>query len=436
MANLDMMLGLARLITLTAIVMFLWRSGIGKLSHAQVGGRCILGGLVIMIFTEFLFVSDVFSPLGNVTMSGNGAATELLGMTVGYMSGFVLLTYGLFQWVPDLQSLTTEITMRKQSEEELMRTYNNIRVLVREQTAELQMAVTGLEAEVNERAQVEQELSRHKTHLEEIVVERTEVVQRQAEQLEEALEKEKVFSARQREFVSLVSHEFRTPLTIIDGSAQRMVRRKEKLTSSEVVTRTSRIREAVQRMTGLIEATLYASRLDAGKMKVNYGVCDIKRVIRDICTQQAEISSSYNITVDTDALPDKIVADRDVLGQAITNLISNAVKYSPQSKGIEVHGWVDGDNALVSVRDHGVGISEDDLPRLFERFFRASTSAGIPGTGIGLNVVKQMIEMHDGKVWVESVENEGSTFTFAIPSREKDIGGFNEMNASGMGAGI
>ena len=259
------------------------------------------------------------------------------------------------------------------------------------------------------------ELAAHRDHLEEKVAERTAEVQRQTEQLAQALQKEQKLNTLQRDFVSLVSHEFRTPLTIIDGAAQRLVRRKEMVTPEDLVARTDKIRAAVQRMTGLIEGTLYASRLDAGAIRMERQPCDLKGLIREVCARQAEISQFHDIRVDVAGLPEDIHADPKLLDQVFTNLMSNAVKYTPDDPHIEVKGWTDGDFAAVSVRDHGVGVPADDLPRLCERFFRARTSTGITGTGIGLNLVKQLMEMHQGTIEVDSVEGQGSVFTVRLP---------------------
>ena len=116
----------------------------------------------------------------------------------------------------------------------------------------------------------------------------------------------------------------------------------------------------------------------------------------------------------------KIFADHRLLDQVFTNLLSNAVKYSPDSPLIEVKGWNDEENALITVTDQGVGIPANDLPHMFGQFFRAKTSEGIKGTGIGLNVVKEFVEMHGGSVGVDSLEGEGSTFTVRIPIGGED----------------
>ncbi|MCH7956816.1 MAG: PAS domain S-box protein [Proteobacteria bacterium] len=259
------------------------------------------------------------------------------------------------------------------------------------------------------------ELATHRDHLEEKVAERTAEVQRQAEQLAQALQKEQELNTLQRDFVSLVSHEFRTPLTIIDGAAQRLVRRKGRVTPEDLVARTDKIRAAVQRMTGLIDSTLDAARLDAGTFSMERQPCDLKGLIREVCARQAEISRFHDIRVDVAGLPEDIHADPKLLDQVFTNLLSNAVKYAPDDPHIEVKGWTDGDFAAVSVRDRGVGVPADDLPRLCERFFRARTSTGITGTGIGLNLVKKLVEMHKGTIEVDSVEGQGSVFTVRLP---------------------
>ena len=118
---------------------------------------------------------------------------------------------------------------------------------------------------------------------------------------------------------------------------------------------------------------------------------------------------------DVARIRENIDEDPKLMDQVFTNLLSNAVKYAPDDSRIEVKGWTDGDFAAMSVRDHGVGIAADDLPRLCERFFRARTSAGIGGTGLGLNLVKQLVELHKGTIEVDSVEGQGSVFTVRLP---------------------
>lgn len=242
------------------------------------------------------------------------------------------------------------------------------------------------------------------------------------QQLSEALENERKYNALHREFVSMASHEFRTPLAIIDGAAQRILRRADRLTSDELVERVGKIRHAVTRMIGLIDSTLSASRMESGHMELAVQPCSLPQILGAVCQRQQEISPEHEISLDVEQAPEQIIADPKQLDQIFTNFLSNSVKYSPGKGRIEVTARADGEYVTISFHDHGVGIPEDEMPKLFERFFRASTSTGIPGTGIGLNLVKQLVEMHSGSIDVSSAEGEGSTFSARLPVGTADEG--------------
>jgi PAS domain S-box-containing protein len=271
--------------------------------------------------------------------------------------------------------------------------------------------------DITDRKRAEKELLQHRDHLQEMVDLATQELKGKAEDLKAALSKEQELNKLQREFVSMASHEFRTPLAIIDSTAQRMksLANKSKLTPEDAVQRIDKIREAVQRMTRLMESTLDAARMEEGKIEVEIKPCDIGKVVSDVCARQQEISKSHVISCDLSSLPVTIQADTGSVEQVLTNLLSNAVKYAPDAPDIEVVGRTEGDQAVISVHDHGIGIDEDDLPSIGERFFRAKTSTGTAGTGIGLNLVKTLVEMHDGTINFESTKGEGSTFTIFLP---------------------
>lgn len=236
-----------------------------------------------------------------------------------------------------------------------------------------------------------------------------------AEELRLGLMKEMELNKLQRQFVSMASHEFRTPLAIIDSTAQRLKRRADRLTPEEAIKRVDKIRDAVKRMVNLMESTLTAARLEEGKISVEIGTCDLGRLLQNICAGQQELNQSHIITCELVDLPATIQADSNALEQLFTNLLSNAVKYAPDTPEIAVVARGEGDEVVVSVRDRGLGIDEDDLPKLFERFFRAKTSTGIAGTGIGLNLAAALAEMHGGSIAVESKKGDGSTFTVRLP---------------------
>ncbi|WP_165351294.1 sensor histidine kinase [Ciceribacter ferrooxidans] len=230
-----------------------------------------------------------------------------------------------------------------------------------------------------------------------------------------ALEKERHLNAMQRQFVSMASHEFRTPLAIIDGAAQRLVRRRDELSPDFVGEKSQQIRQAVSRMVELMESILSFGKLEAGAIAITPVPVSLRELLSTCCRRQESLSKGHRIVMETDALPDKIMADRSAIEQVFTNLLSNAVKYSLQPSSIVVRGWCEDNEVRVTVKDHGIGIDADDLPRMFERYFRARTSTGIAGTGIGLNLVKQLIELHGGRISVESKRGEGSEFTISLP---------------------
>ncbi|WP_051040891.1 sensor histidine kinase [Rhizobium leguminosarum] len=236
-----------------------------------------------------------------------------------------------------------------------------------------------------------------------------------SQQLEKALDQERRASALQRQFVSMASHEFRTPLAIIDGAAQRLVRRSGELSSDFVAEKCQHIRRAVNRMVELMESILSVGRLESGTIGIKFEELPLRDLVSLCCKRQQELAENHRISTEFGELPKMIVGDRSALEQVITNLLSNAVKYSPTSPQIDIRCWQEGNCVHVAVQDYGIGIDQDDLPKMFERYFRARTSTGIAGTGIGLTLVKQIVELHGGRISVVSHRGEGSRFTVSLP---------------------
>ena len=234
---------------------------------------------------------------------------------------------------------------------------------------------------------------------------------------ESALERERQVSRLQRAFTSVVSHQFRTPLAIIDASAQRMVRRGGQMTIEEITSRAEKIRAACLRLTRLMESTLNAARLEEGEIALNLRSCDIGELLRNVVDSQPE-QDQGRIELKTENLPALIEADSTLLEQAVQNLVSNALKYSGDGEPVLIHARRVGDAIAISVVDRGVGVPADEVNSLFRRFFRARTAEGIPGTGIGLSFVAQVMELHRGGVDVTSVEGKGSNFTLRFPIKQ------------------
>jgi PAS domain S-box-containing protein len=239
----------------------------------------------------------------------------------------------------------------------------------------------------------------------------------QSADLAMALVKEKEIVEQQKTFVSMVSHEFRTPLTIIDGNAQIIQKRGDTIGQEALEKRAGTIRSAVDRLVRLIETILSAHMLDSGKLTITRGPCDLAAIIRECCADHQDISPRHKIDLQIGDLPSQAMLDTKVMRQAMTNLLSNAVKYAPDNPDISVRAGVDtvSGDIMIVVTDHGVGIPKDELPKIFGKYFRASTSGGIPGSGLGLSLVKQLIELHNGGISIESQVGQGTSVTIKLP---------------------
>ena len=227
---------------------------------------------------------------------------------------------------------------------------------------------------------------------------------------EAALQHEREVSRLHRAFTTVVSHQFRTPLSIIDASSQRMLRRGAAMTQEEITNRVTKIRNACHRLTRLMESTLNAARLEQGEIAFQARPCNLHDLIALVCENQPE-EEQGRIEQRLDALPTEVMADSILLEQAVHNLVSNALKYSLGNAGIVVRGERQDGDVVISVDDSGVGIPADEVGFITERFFRARTAEGIPGTGIGLNFVSQIMALHGGRIDVCSTEGQGSTFS-------------------------
>lgn len=233
--------------------------------------------------------------------------------------------------------------------------------------------------------------------------------------LGDALAKEKSASATQRAFVSMVSHEFRTPLTIIDGEAYRLIRIKETISPEDIEKRARSIRHSVARMVNLIEGVLYSSRAQENKIVIHAERVNPRGLIRSVCQQQQQRAAGHVIDYDVGDLPPAIKADRNLLTYVFDNLIGNAIKYSPEGSTVEVAGRTLDGHAVFEVRDQGMGIPDGDLPKLFEPYFRASNASGFSGSGVGLYIVKTFVGLHGGEVTVDSAVGRGSVFRVRLP---------------------
>jgi signal transduction histidine kinase len=221
----------------------------------------------------------------------------------------------------------------------------------------------------------------------------------------------------QRDFVSIVSHELRAPLTAIKGFAKTLVTKDEELDAPTRREFLSTVNEQAERLARLVDDLLQVSRIDANRVRVELAEIDIDASLRALMGQFHSKWGSRRVIIDTDRGLPLVRADRAKLEEILINLIDNAIKYSPAWTPVRVTARVTGDEIEVAVADRGYGIAPDDAAQLFQKFHRITTPAtrDIGGTGLGLYIVKGLVEAHGGRVWVESVPGAGSTFAFTIP---------------------
>ena len=234
-------------------------------------------------------------------------------------------------------------------------------------------------------------------------------------QLEKANHELKALSELKSSFVSMVSHEFRTPLTAIMAASDLLKRYSDRMTVEQKEMRLNKIQREIKHMVQLLEDILVIGRAEAGKFPFNPEYLNIKSICDDIIE---EVKVTYNSTHEIDFLcrneRDQVFADEKIIRHITTNLLSNAVKYSP--KGSNVLFYLDfGREITFTIKDKGIGIPKDDLKNLFEPFHRATNVGDVYGTGLGLAIVKKAVEAHSGDIKVESQTGEGTTFTVTIP---------------------
>lgn len=217
------------------------------------------------------------------------------------------------------------------------------------------------------------------------------------------------------EFIAVAAHELKTPIAIMKGYAEALLRRAEQVTPPG-----RRMLEAIDRgadrITAIVQDLLDVSKLHAGRLPLTMEPIDLPALVTQWTDQVALTTAEHNVRL-VKAEPVIVRGDRTRLDQVLANLLLNAVKYSPTGGDIEVAVSVVGNEAVVSVKDHGVGIPKHKQSRIFQRFYSAHTGTPFDygGIGVGLYISKQIVMRHGGRMWFESVEGKGSTFYFSLP---------------------
>lgn len=240
-------------------------------------------------------------------------------------------------------------------------------------------------------------------------------------ELKEVVKKEKEMRKMQTEFVALVSHEFKTPLQIIDSTRELMAR---KLKSFEIKDESldkylDRIKSGIQRMTGLINSTLDLAKLDtdSSEIKVEKQIFSLNDLIEDVIDKTSNLAVGKNIKIITKLCEEnsEINADQKLLDHCFANVISNAIKYSKNDAEVNVIMKCNAGKVAVRIIDHGMGIPKEDIENIGKKFFRAKNTLSVSGTGIGIYLTKYFVELHNGSVLIESELNVGTTVTIILP---------------------
>ncbi len=236
------------------------------------------------------------------------------------------------------------------------------------------------------------------------------------EKISVALEKERELRELKDRFLSMMSHELRTPLALIRLSHDMLRQYGDKTSDEERLQYLDSIRAQVEHLTEIIADVMAISRTDSNRHDFAPEVIDLITYCRDIVEEfQLNYRNTHIVDFHCSAPIIRAPIDRKLMRQAITNLLSNAIKYSPDGSPVELTLRTNGRQAVIRIRDHGIGIAPDDLRRLFEPFHRGSNVDTIPGTGLGLTIAHRAIKLHGGSITCESKLNEGTTFTVKLP---------------------
>lgn len=277
--------------------------------------------------------------------------------------------------------------------------------------------------DITERKQAEEKLKSYSTELEKRVEDRTLMLREAIAELEKtkeeihaALEKEKELNDLKSRFVSMASHEFRTPLSTILSSVSLISKYNSPETEDKKQKHITRVKSSVSHLTDLLNDFLSLGKLEEGIITSNPVSFDIVSYTNDILTELQHVAkenqkADYQHTGDSS----EVYLDQKLYRNILINLISNAIKFSDDDGVIIIRTLVDKNEAVITVKDSGIGISKEDQQHLFERFFRAQNATNIQGTGLGLNIVAKYVELMKGTITFESELNKGTTFTIKFP---------------------
>jgi len=252
-----------------------------------------------------------------------------------------------------------------------------------------------------------------------LVVEKNITAQkRAAEKLEASLKAERELNEMKSRFVSMASHEFRTPLTTINSSATLIQKYFDKKMFDGTPKHVKRIKGAVSNLTNILNDFLSIEKLESGRVNINWTDINLHELFLDIRDEMAGIKKDEQ-DIKIEGNPVLIIhSDLHLLKNIFINLVSNALKYSKGNDYVIIRYFTENQNTIIEIQDFGIGIPEEDQNKMFDRFFRAGNALNIEGTGLGLHIVTKYLELLNGQISFVSKQNVGTTFTIILPKKE------------------
>lgn len=310
----------------------------------------------------------------------------------------VSLSYSRVEGKVLVMAFISDISQRKKAEDALKRSEEQLIVYA---------------AELEEKVKIRTEaLNKIVLKLEREVLER----KRAEEDAKISLERERELNDLKSKFVSIASHEFRTPLSAVMSSAALISQYNERGDTEKVEKHVKRIKSSVNHLTAILNDFLSLGKLEEGKVDVLKADVDLIEFLEEIHEEvRPTLREGQTLNISCTSSVIRLETDARIMRHIFFNLISNASKYSDVKKNIYITCTSDDGKIHFSVRDEGIGISAEDQKHLFERFFRAGNAGNIPGTGLGLNIVKRYVDLLEGTISFSSEYGKGSTFVFSLP---------------------
>jgi PAS domain S-box-containing protein len=271
------------------------------------------------------------------------------------------------------------------------------------------------------RKQAEDRMKNYSEELEKQVKGRTLVLEEAIFELEKtkkelrnALEKEREVNEMKSRFVSMASHEFRTPLTTMMSSLSLVTRYAERSDLDNHSRHVQKIKKSINNLTDILNDFLSVSKLEEGRVEITPEKIAIREFIEDVLLEMQGMSGDHRMLYEHTG-GETYYFDPKLMKNILLNLISNAIKFSPTDGEITVKSEITPDQLTIAVADNGIGIPEEDREHLFERFFRGNNVTNIQGTGLGLNIVARYVDLMNGTIAIDSEQHKGTTVTIGIP---------------------